>query len=98
MTINFTATNTPPGKCADAELHFEDGPLAGLRLVGFAVWSRRTGGGLNCTYPARTYSVNAERRSFALLRPIADSAASDALRDTILAAYAEWERAQAVAS
>ena len=24
----------PPGKLADAELHFTDGPLAGLKLIG----------------------------------------------------------------
>jgi hypothetical protein len=52
---------------------------------------------MNITYPARSFSVNGERRSFALLRPIADSAASEALRDTILAGYAEYEQAQAVA-
>src|SRR4026209_1254086 len=63
----------PPGKLADAELHFDDGPLEGLKLIGFAVWERRTGGGRNVTFPARQYSVNGERRSFALLRPMAMS-------------------------
>jgi hypothetical protein len=80
----------PPGKLADAELHFTDGPLDGLKLVGFAVWERRTGG-RNVTVPARQYSVNGERRSFALLRPIADTLASDRLRDAILAAFAAHE-------
>ena len=28
---------SPAGKLADAELHFTDGPLAGLKLLGFAV-------------------------------------------------------------
>jgi hypothetical protein len=83
---------------ADIELHFAGGPLAGLKLVGAAVWERRGGAGGNVTYPARQFSLNGERRSFALLRPIADTAASEALRDTILAAYAEYEQAQAVAS
>jgi len=41
MTIKFTSTSTPAGKLADAELHFTDGPLAGLKLVGFGVWERR---------------------------------------------------------
>ena len=81
----------PPGKLADAELHFVDGALAGLKLIGFAVWERRTGGGRNITFPARQYSVNGERRTFALLRPLVDATAQDAVRDLILAAYAEYE-------
>ncbi len=77
----------PPGKLADAELHFDDGPLVGLKMVGFAVWERRGGPGKNVTFPARSYSVNGERRSFALLRPMADTSAQDALRDLIISAY-----------
>jgi hypothetical protein len=78
----------PPGKLADAELHFASGPLEGLKLIGFAIWEwgvanrtvehdgkatrHRT-----VTFPARQYSVNGERRRFALLRPIADQTAHD---------------------
>ena len=82
---------TPPGKLAEAEVHFEDGYFQGLKLVGFAVWERRSGNGRNVTFPARQYSVNGERRSFALLRPIADATAQDRLRDLILQAYREHE-------
>jgi hypothetical protein len=46
----------PPGKLADAELHFTDGVLDGLKLIGFSVWERRTGGGRNVTFPARVVS------------------------------------------
>ena len=45
-------TNNPPGKLADAEIHFTSGPLQGLKLVGFGIWERRTGG-RNVTFPAR---------------------------------------------
>jgi hypothetical protein len=76
----------PPGKLADAELWFTTGPLAGLKLIGFAVWERRDGG-RNVTFPARSYSVNGERRSFALLRPMCDASAQDAIRTAIIAAY-----------
>jgi hypothetical protein len=86
----------PPGKLADAEVHFTEGPLDGLKLMGFAVWERRTGNGRNVTFPARQYSVNGERRSFALLRPIADAASQDKLRELILDAYAEHEAQLAV--
>ena len=77
------------GKLGDAELHFTDGPLAGLKLIGFGIWLNRasTGRACNITWPARTYSVNGERRSFALLRPITDASAQDAVRDLIIAAW-----------
>lgn len=84
----------PPGKLADAELHFGDGPLAGLKLIGFAIWERRGGGGRNVTFPARQYAVNGERRSFALLRPVADVNAQDGVREAILDAYAQFEAAE----
>jgi hypothetical protein len=87
----------PPGKLAEAELHFTSGDLAGLRLIGFAVWERR-GGGRNVTFPARQYAVNGERRSFALLRPITDTTAQDHVRELVLQAYAEYEERDAVAS
>jgi len=84
----------PPGKLADAELHFSDGILEGMKLIGFAIWERRTGAGRNVTFPARQYSVNGERRSFALLRPAnGDAAAQEAIRDAILDAYSRLEAA-----
>lgn len=93
MQVKFTPNDkgNPPGKLADAELHFSGDPLDGLKLIGFAVWERKTGG-RNVTFPARQYSINGERRSFALLRPIVDAQAQDRVRDLILEAYAEHER------
>ena len=89
----------PVGKLADAELHFPDGELDGLKLIGFAIWERRGGNGRNVTFPARQYAVNGERRSFALLRPIVDKDAQDRVRDLVLEAYAEYEgRSEAAAS
>jgi len=88
----------PPGKLADAELHFTEGALDGLKLIGFAVWERRTGNGRNVTFPARQYAVNGERRSFALLRPIADVAAQERIRELVLQAYAEYEQIGAEAA
>jgi hypothetical protein len=81
----------PPGKLADAELHFTAGALAGLKLIGFSIWERRSSNARNVTFPARQYSVNGERRSFALLRPIVDATAQDRIRELILDAYAEYE-------
>ena len=97
VKISPNDKGTPPGKLAEAELHFEDGYLQGLKLVGFAVWERRNGLGRNVTFPARQYSVNGERRSFALLRPVTDTTAQDRVRDLILQAYQEHEEKVAVA-
>jgi len=86
-------TGNPPGKLADAEVIFEAdaGPLCGLKLIGFAVWERRNGG-RNVTFPARQYSVNGERRSFALLRSAnGQISAQEAIRDLILDAYSHAE-------
>jgi hypothetical protein len=101
MTVKITpnGNGNPPGKLADAEIHFSDGPLEGLKLIGFAIWERRGGSvnGRNVTFPARQYSVNGERRSFALLRPIVDVTAQESIRALILAAYADYEQAEGVA-
>jgi hypothetical protein len=83
----------PPGKLADAELHFSDGVLDGLKLIGFSVWERRGGGGRNVTFPARQYAVNGERRSFALLRPLTNTTGQDRVRELVLQAYAEYDEA-----
>lgn len=135
MQVKIIANDkgTPPGKLADAELHFsgvatheldiienalrqlhegsgrlqddcieaaraavcrareQHHALDGLKLIGFAIWERRTGNGRNVTFPARQYSVNGERRSFALLRPIADVGAQDGVRNLVLDAYAQYE-------
>ena len=106
MNIKITPNDkgTPPGKLAEAELHFSDGPLAGLKLIGFSIWERRGVGGSspqhgghqrsagrNVTFPARSYAVNGERRSFALLRPLVDASAQNRVRDLILEAYQEFE-------
>jgi hypothetical protein len=100
MTIKIipNENGNPPGQLADVELHFDaaEGAQAGLKLIGFSIGERRSGGGRNVTFPARQYSVNGERRSFALLRPLVDTTAQDRLRDLILSAYAETEVSQVV--
>src|SRR5436309_14349920 len=127
----------PPGKLADAEIHFTDpmcpaclgdqelrvadtgplagatgicatcdgkgvlvglNPLAGLKLIGFDIWERRGGSGRNVTFPARQYTVNGERRSFALLRPIVDTGAQERIREAVLEAYAAYEQQASIAS
>jgi len=93
MTVKFFLNDkgSPAGKLAEAELLFSGGPLDGLKLVGFAVWERK-GKGRNVTFPARSYSVNGERRTFSLLRPIVEVTAQEKLRDIVLEAFKEYER------
>ena len=99
MTVKFFPNDkgNPPGKLADAELHFSGGPLNGLKLIGFALWERKNGG-RNVTFPARQYSVNGERRTFSLLRPIVDATSQERLRDLILDAYKAHEAELAVSA
>jgi hypothetical protein len=93
MTIKILLNEkgNPVGKLADAELHFTSGALEGLKLIGFGIWERKSGNGRNVTFPARQYSVNGERRSFSLLRPMVDSTGQDRIRDLVLEAYAAYE-------
>ncbi|MGH9162627.1 MAG: hypothetical protein ACRD2X_21880 [Vicinamibacteraceae bacterium] len=94
MTIKFlpNESGNPPGKVADVELHFEQGDLTGLKLTGFAIWERRGHNGRAVTFPARQYSVAGERRSYALLRPIADITAQTQLGERILDAFTTYAR------
>jgi hypothetical protein len=97
FTVKITGMDAPnpPSKLADAELHFTAGALEGLKLIGFSIWERRSGQ-RNVTFPARTYSINGERRAFALLRPaVADMTGQDRIRELILQAYQEYEDQQA---
>ena len=69
MTVKFSPNDkgNPPGKLADAELHFSSGSLEGLKLIGFAIWERRNGSH-TVTFPARQYSVN-PRPTCSALKP-----------------------------
>jgi hypothetical protein len=89
--LRNTETNAR-NKVADAELHFEGGELGGLKLIGFAIWKRRDGNGLNVTFPARQFTFHGERRDFALLRAIDDPNAQNRIRRMVLDAYSEHER------
>jgi hypothetical protein len=99
MTVKFIPNDkgNPPEMLANAELHFSGGPLDGMKLVGFAVWESKDGR-RNVTFPARHYSLNGERRKFALLRPIGGATSQDTLRDIILDALKKREAEMTAAS
>jgi hypothetical protein len=85
---------TPPGKLADAELHFSSGLLDWLKFIGFAHWQDKNGGRHR---PHPGAAVLRERRAsqLALLRPIVDATSQDRVHDLILEAYKEHEAALA---
>ena len=87
----------PAGKLADAEIHFIDGELAGLKLVGFSIWERRDGNGLSVTFPARQFFFHGDKRNFALLRAIANPTAQNRARDLVLRAYEQQAHNPAIA-
>lgn len=95
IKITPNETRSPVGKIADAEIHFTAGLLADCKLIGFGIWdAARPGGPRLVTMPARQYSCNGGRRSFALLRPLTTLDGINQVRDLILAAYTAWEQEQ----
>ena len=92
VKIRRNEHTTPVGKLADAEVHFTSGVLAGLKLVGFGVWTRRDGPGCHVTFPARQFTVHGERRSFALLRAVHDPSALGQIRARVVDAYTATDR------
>lgn len=93
-----STAGSPSGKLADAELHFSEGLLAGLKLVGFTVWDRRDSRGRSVTFPARQYTIDGERRHYVLLRATDDPATAEPVRELILRAYAEQSERFAAAA
>ena len=94
VKITLGASGKPAGKLADAELHFTAGVVAGLKLVGFAVWNGRNGGRA-VTVPARRYSADGRHRTFTLLRDVSGYDASQAVRHLIFRTYHEAEAREA---
>ena len=88
----------PAGLLADAEIHFLEGELAGLKLVGFAIWERRDGNGRRVTFPGRPLIVHGDKRSFELLRATGNPSVLNRVRDLLLNTYEQQtpEAVQAV--
>jgi hypothetical protein len=93
IVVTPPARDSAPGKLADAELWFTDGPLAGLLLTGFALWDwpKRGTADPHVTFPSRQYGPPGQRKSFALLRPQPETDAGAQIRTLILDAYRRIE-------
>ena len=70
MQVQFVAReNGPERLVTEAEVHFDEDPLAGARLVGFCLW-KSPEGEIYVTFPSRAFGVGGERRYFDYLRAI----------------------------
>ncbi len=70
MRVQFVAReNGPERLVSEAEVHFEEGPLAGTRLVGFCLWKSHDGE-VYVTFPSRAFGAGSERRYFDHLRSV----------------------------
>ena len=97
MKVEFVnRENGPERLVCEAEVHFEEPGLQGLKLTGFSIW-RSPEGELFVTFPSRAFGAGQERRYFDYIRPAdptGGAAAAKALKEAIVAAYhaAEVER------
>ena len=68
MRVQFVEReNSPERLVSEAEIHFDEGALEGMRLVGFSLW-RSPEGELYVTFPSRAFGSGSERRFFDYLR------------------------------
>ena len=94
MRLQFVQRESGPERLVcEAELLFDEGPLSGMKLVGFSVW-RGADGDLYVTFPSRAFGVGTERRYFDFLRATEGAAAvGRRVKDWILEEYRTAARA-----
>lgn len=83
MRIHYVLNHggTPESKLADVELFFEEGLLAGLKLVGCSVWRSKKGEAPTVLVPSRSYATAGGIRYFELLRGSGDEHDADQSAD-----------------
>ena len=79
MRVHYVLNHggTPASKLADVEIHFEEGLLAGLKLVGCSVWRSKKGEAPTVLVPSRSYATAGGVRYYELMRPSDDAEAPD---------------------
>jgi hypothetical protein len=79
MRVHYVLNHggTPASKLADVEIHFEEGLLAGLKLVGCSVWRSKKGDAPTVLVPSRSYATAGGVRYYELLRSSVDGAAPE---------------------
>ena len=95
MRVQFVEkVNGPERLVCDAEILFDEGELAGMKLVGFSVW-RGAEGDVYVTFPSRAFGTAADRKYFDYLRSIEPGGGGGRkVKDWILEMY-RTERATA---
>ena len=96
MRVQFVTRESGPERLVcEAEIVFdaEDGPLAGMKLVGLSIWDGPDGDKY-VTFPSRAFGAGSERRFFDYLRT-SDGIPGTARRvkDWILTEYKEAQQA-----
>jgi hypothetical protein len=88
MRVQFVEkVNGPERLVCDAEILFEEDPLAGMKLVGFSLW-RSADGEVYVTFPSRAFGTGNERKYFDYLRSTEGvSADVKRVKDWILGEY-----------
>jgi hypothetical protein len=83
MRVHYVLNHgsTPASKLADVEIFFEDGLLAGMKLVGCSVWKAKKGDQPTVLVPSRSYATVGGVRYYELLRAAAPDA--DAQKTTV---------------
>jgi len=95
MQVHFVAReNGPERLVTEAEVHFDDGPLAGTKLVGFSLW-KRPDGEIYVTFPSRAFGAGSERRYFDYLRSVEGTA--DAIKSVKAWILDEYRKVEAAA-
>jgi len=75
----------PESKLADVEIHFEEGILSGLKLVGCSVWRSKKGEGPAVLVPSRSYATAGGIRYYELLRSSEEGGGAEDARGKIAA-------------
>lgn len=88
MRVQFTTRqNGPERLVSEADVIFEEGPLAGTKLVGFSLWSSADGE-VYVTFPSRAFGGANEKKFFDYLRSTeGQSADVKRVKDWILGEY-----------
>ena len=75
MRVHYVLNHggSPESKLADVEIHFEEGLLFGLKLVGCSVWRGKKGENPTVLVPSRSYATAGGVRYYELLRPAEDT-------------------------
>jgi hypothetical protein len=70
MRVQFVHKESGPERLVcEAEVLFDEEPLAGMKLVGFSLW-RSPEGEIYVTFPSRAFGAGSDRRYFDYLRSV----------------------------